>query len=50
VVGLDLGCEMEVRLDLECVPNLFLPLGIFDSYINLIQNKLYFGTYAEYQI
>jgi hypothetical protein len=23
---------------------LFLPLGIFDSYVNLIQNKIFFGT------
>jgi hypothetical protein len=23
---------------------LFLPLGIFDSYVSLIQNKLFFGT------
>jgi hypothetical protein len=23
---------------------LFLPLGIFDSYVSLIQNKIFFGT------
>jgi hypothetical protein len=24
--------------------NLFLPLGIFDSYVSLIQNKIFFGA------
>ncbi len=43
-MGLDVRCEMEDRWDLECMPNLFLPLGIFDSYVDLIQNKLFFGT------
>jgi hypothetical protein len=26
---------------------LFLPLGIFDSYISLIQNKIFFGTLSR---
>ena len=26
---------------------LFLPLGIFDSYVSLIQNKLFFGTFRR---
>jgi hypothetical protein len=42
-VGLEVRCEMEGGM---CYVRqiLFLPLGIFDSYVSLIQNKLFFGT------
>jgi len=43
-VGLEVRCEMEIRWDVRCAPNLFLPLGIFNSYVSLMQNKIFFGT------
>ena len=36
--------ETKVRWDVRRAPNFFLPLGIFDSYVCLIQNKIFFGT------
>ena len=42
-----LGCELwRWKLGGTCEVRqiLFLPLGIFDSYVSLIQNKIFFGT------
>ena len=42
-----LGCERwRWKLGGTCEVRqiLFLPLGIFDSYVSLIQNKIFFGT------
>jgi hypothetical protein len=36
--------EKKVRWDVRRAPNFLHPLGIFDSYVCLIQNKLFFGT------
>ncbi len=36
--------EKKVRWDVRRAPNFLHPLGIFDSYVCLIKNKLFFGT------
>ncbi len=37
--GSQVGCVMYAKFQI-----LFLPLGIFDSYVSLIQNNIFFGT------
>ena len=43
-MGLDVRCEMEARWDGDVRLILSPPLWIFDSYVSLIQNKLFVGT------
>jgi hypothetical protein len=48
-----LGCELwRWKLGGTCEVRqiLFLPLGIFDSYVSLIQKKKILVPYAEYRI